>query len=136
MIDTVAVATDGSETAGRAVDVAADMAERYGAKLVILSAFQELRADGGAETDWATNPAARVRELLSRTEEDMRRRGLECSTLVDEGDPGEVVINLAGECGADVLVVGNKGMKRRMLGSVPNTITHKAPCSVFVVKTT
>jgi nucleotide-binding universal stress UspA family protein len=47
-----------------------------------------------------------------------------------------VPVRLAEECGADVLVIGNKGMHRRLLGSVPNTVTHKAPCSVFVVKTT
>jgi nucleotide-binding universal stress UspA family protein len=55
---------------------------------------------------------------------------------VDEGDPAEVIVALAGECGADLLVVGNKGMQRRLLGSVPNTVTHRAPCSVLVVKTT
>jgi nucleotide-binding universal stress UspA family protein len=53
-----------------------------------------------------------------------------------EGDPAEVLVRLAAECGADVLVVGNRGMHRSVLGSVPNTITHKAPCSVLVVKTT
>ena len=45
-------------------------------------------------------------------------------------------MRLAEECGADLLVIGNKGMKRRVLGSVPNTVTHTAGCSVLVVKTT
>jgi nucleotide-binding universal stress UspA family protein len=47
-----------------------------------------------------------------------------------------VLVRLAKEAGADLLVIGNKGMKRRVLGSVPNTITHTATCSVLVVKTT
>jgi nucleotide-binding universal stress UspA family protein len=47
-----------------------------------------------------------------------------------------VLVRLAEECAADILVVGNKGMHRRVLGSVPNTVTHKAACSVLVVKTT
>jgi nucleotide-binding universal stress UspA family protein len=47
-----------------------------------------------------------------------------------------VLVRLASECGADMLVIGNKGMKRRVLGSVPNTVAHKADCSVLVVKTT
>ncbi len=47
-----------------------------------------------------------------------------------------MLVRLADECGADVLVIGNKGMKRRVLGSVPNSVTHQAACSVFVVKTT
>ena len=82
------------------------------------------------------NKDARVREMLSRIEQDMRERKLDCSTLIDEGDPADVLIRLAEECNADLLVIGNKGMQRRVLGSVPNTVTHKAPCSVYVVKTT
>jgi nucleotide-binding universal stress UspA family protein len=53
-----------------------------------------------------------------------------------EGDPADVLVDLAERHGADLLVIGNKGMDRRVLGSVPNTVTHKARCSVFVVKTT
>ena len=47
-----------------------------------------------------------------------------------------MIVSLAEKHAADVIVVGNKGMERRVLGSVPNTVTHKANCSVFVVKTT
>jgi len=61
----------------------------------------------------------------------------------DDGDQyastaevAEVLVELAAECGADLLVIGNKGMHRRVLASVPNTVTHRAPCSVLVVKTT
>ena len=61
---------------------------------------------------------------------------MRCSSLIAEGEPAEVLVRLAGECEADVLVVGNKGMDRRVLGSVPNTVSHKAGCSVLVVKTT
>ena len=65
-----------------------------------------------------------------------KEQGIECSTLVDEGDPADVLVRLADECGADVLVIGNKGMQRRVLGSVPKSVAHNADCSVFVVKTT
>jgi nucleotide-binding universal stress UspA family protein len=118
MFSTVAVGTDGSGTASKAVDAAADLARRYDAKVVLLSAFQDPgwtpreRSGSDVELQWAL------------------------SILVDEGDPGDVIVRLAAECGADVLVIGNKGMQRRVLGSVPNTVTHKAPCSVLVVKTT
>jgi nucleotide-binding universal stress UspA family protein len=137
----VAVGTDGSATATEAVRVAAEIVRRFGAKLVLVSAFQDAggaRMDRNAsvELQWAVSPAARVKEILARTKEDLQREGIECSTLVDEGDPADVLVRLAMECDADVLVIGNKGMHRRVLGSVPNTVTHKAPCSVFVVKTT
>jgi nucleotide-binding universal stress UspA family protein len=142
MFSTIAVGTDGSATAAEAVAAAAEIARRFDAELVLISAFDESKgsapADSGPsdEHQWAFSPAARVRELLARTEADLRGKGINCRHLVDEGDPAEVIARLAGDCGADVIVIGNKGMQRRLLGSVPNTVTHKAPCSVFVVKTT
>jgi nucleotide-binding universal stress UspA family protein len=140
MISTVAVGTDGSATAAEAVKEAAEIARRFDAKLVLLSAFQDSggssRGEGDIELQWGRNNAARVRTILERTEADLGREGIECETRADEGDPAEVLIRLAGDCGADLLVIGNKGMKRRVLGSVPNTVTHKADCSVLVVKTT
>ena len=138
MIATVAVGTDGSPTAGEAVRVAADMARRYDAELVLLSAYHDSGhvPVAAAELEWAQNPAARLREIVARIEDDLRRQGVGCRTLMDEGDPAEVLVRLAEECSADILVIGNKGMQRKVLGSVPNTVSHKANCSVVIVKTT
>jgi len=141
MISTVAVGVDASSTAGEAVTMAAEMATRFGAQLVLLSAYRD--GDGGdgapghdAERDWATSTSARQREVLARTERSLRDRGIVCSSLVGQGDAADVLVRLAEDCRADILVVGNKGMERRLLGSVPNSVTHKAGCSVLVVKTT
>ena len=140
MLSTIAVGTDGSATASKAVEVAAEMAQKFDAKLVLLSAAHDSRQPpttaGHEEIQWATNPDALLREMLHRTEQDLLDRKIECSTMIDEGDPAEVLIRLAEECKADLLVIGNRGMHRRVLGSVPNTVTHKSPCSVYVVKTT
>jgi nucleotide-binding universal stress UspA family protein len=142
MISTVAVGTDGSSTAEVAVKAAAELARRFEAELVLISASQDSRgAPRGrprpdVELQWAYSPAARVREMLARTEQEMAAEGVECRTLIDEGDAADVLVRLATECAADVLVIGNKGMDRRLLGSVPNSVTHKALCSVLVIKTT
>jgi nucleotide-binding universal stress UspA family protein len=140
MISTVAVGTDGSATAEEAVRQAADIARRYGAKLVLLSAFSSRGTHTDAEQDierqWSSNPSTRLATILERTEAKLRNEGIDCKTMTDEGDAGDVLVRLASECGADMLVIGNKGMKRRVLGSVPNTVAHKAGCSVMVVKTT
>lgn len=141
MLSTVAVGTDGSATASAAVEAAAEIAQRFDAKLVLLSAFQKSPqpvALGGQsnELQWASNPDAGVRELLHRTEQDLRDRNIDCTTMSGEGDPADVLTQLAAECDADLLVIGNQGMHRRVLGSVPNSVTHKARCSVYVVKTT
>jgi nucleotide-binding universal stress UspA family protein len=138
VISTVAVGTDGSETAAEAVKQAAEFAKRFDAKLVLLSAFKDDAppATGTDETQWASNPAAQVREILSRTESELSEQGIECATVVDEGDPADVLVRLAGDVDADMLVIGNKGIERRILGSIPKSVTHNADCSVFVVKTT
>jgi nucleotide-binding universal stress UspA family protein len=137
VISTVAVGTDGSETAREAVRQAADFARRFDAKLVLLSAFKDGPPPPDAdEAQWSYSPAAQLREILARTEAEMNEQGIECATAVDEGEPADVLVRLAEECGADVLVIGNKGMERRVLGSVPNSVTHAAGCSVLVVKTT
>ena len=139
MLSTVAVGTDGTSTASKAVEAAAEIARRFDAKLVLLSVSSESHGSApqsSDETQWVHNKDARVREMLSRTEQELRQRKIDCTTLVDEGDPAEVLVQLAEECGADLLVIGNRGMHRRVLGSVPNTVTHKATCSVYVVKTT
>jgi nucleotide-binding universal stress UspA family protein len=142
MISTIAVGTDGSASATEAVRMAADIARRFDAKLVLVGAFLKSgkapmdRGGDPAEVQWAFSSSARVQEILTRSENELKQDGIACSTLVDEGDPAEVIVRLAEECGADLLVIGNRGMQRRVLGSVPNTITHRAPCSVLVAKTT
>jgi nucleotide-binding universal stress UspA family protein len=144
MLNTVAVGTDGSDTATIAVDFAIDLAEKYGARLVVISSYRpvdEMRlkheqASAPEEVQWSINPTEDVDEALAQVEEKAHERGLQTTTVASQGEPADVLCKHAEEQGADVLVVGNKGMKRRILGSVPNSVAHKAPCSVMVVKTT
>jgi nucleotide-binding universal stress UspA family protein len=145
MISTVAVGTDGSKTAGIALAAALELAERFGATLVVVSAYgRQPRASGptrlpsaaAPDLGWASNEAEQVERILADAEEAAAARGVECRSAMAEGDPGDVIVELAARHGADLVVVGNKGMHRRLLGSVPNSVTHKASCSVLVVKTT
>ena len=85
---------------------------------------------------WAINPEEDVDATLREAEELAEQRGLEWASEAAQGDPADVLIALADKHDADVLVIGNRGMHRRVLGSVPNSVTHKAHCSVFLVKTT
>jgi nucleotide-binding universal stress UspA family protein len=143
MISTIAVGTDGSETAARAVDMAFDLAERYGARVVVLSAYRSAVATSprlptrdADDMLWAATDQAGAERVLAFAEESAAARGLACTSDLSDGDPGEVLVALAERHGADVLVIGNRGMHRRVLGSVPNTVTHRATCSVFLVNTT
>jgi nucleotide-binding universal stress UspA family protein len=141
---TIAVGTDGSETAAQAVDFAIDMAERYGSKLVVISSYAPVsedrlrgeQADAPQEIQWAINPMEDVEAILGKVEEKAQARGLETVVEARQGSPADVLCAAAEDREADVLVVGSKGMHRRVLGSVPNTVSHKAPCSVVIVKTT
>jgi len=144
MVETIAVGTDGSDTAQKAVDFAIDMAERYGAKLVIASAYRPVSEDrirkeqeeAPQEIQWSINPTEDVDTTLRAVEEQAKERGLKYISEARNGDPADVICDIAADQDTDVIVVGNKGMQRRILGSVPNSVAHKAPCSVMVVKTT
>ena len=149
MIDVIAVGTDGSATADKAVEFAMDLASRHEAELIVVSAYSNqpsafVSAAMAAAwappepvgPEWNTYQAERVEELLADAKHRAEQRGIACRTASGEGDPADVVVELAERHGADLLVIGNRGMQRRVLGSVPNTITHKARCSVLVVKTT
>ena len=96
MISIVAVGTGGSETADEAVREAVEIARRFGAKLVLLSAFERSKGSPAArpqnvELQWTSNSSARVRSILERIEEDLGKDGIDCETRADEGDAGEVL---------------------------------------------
>jgi nucleotide-binding universal stress UspA family protein len=144
MLSTIAVGTDGTPTASKALEFAIDLAKHYDARLVVISSYQpvaedRLRRDQARapyEVQWAINPTSDVDSILEKAAYKAQGAGLKVTTVASEGDPADVLCKFAAEHEADVLVIGNKGMQRRILGSVPNSVTHKAPCSVLVVKTT
>jgi nucleotide-binding universal stress UspA family protein len=144
MVKTIAVGTDGSETATYAVELAIEMAERFGAHLVVGSCYEPVhedqldreQRDAPEEIKWSINPSENVEAVLRGAEEKAKERGLETTSEARMGKPATVLCEIAEEHEADVLVVGNRGMNNRIRGSVPNTISHRAPCSVLIVKTT
>jgi nucleotide-binding universal stress UspA family protein len=144
MINTVAVGTDGSETAAKAVDSAIELADRFDAKLVLVSAYRgksdsavnrESR-DAPDDVQWRHGPREDVEATLEDAGKRAGERGVEWTSDAEEGDAAEALVSLADRHGADVLVVGNKGMNRKLLGSVPNDVAHTANCDVLIVNTT
>jgi nucleotide-binding universal stress UspA family protein len=142
----IVVGTDGSETAQRAVEAAASLARLAGASLEIVSAYESVptaRLSGEmyavpADLQWIVNPREEVDKTLAGAVERLEGTGLVVRTFALEGDPADAILDVAEERGADLIVVGNKGMtgaRRFLLGSVPNKISHHAPCSVLIVRT-
>src|SRR5215217_6895775 len=103
MLSTIAVATDGSATARRAVDAAFDLAQHFEAAVVVLTAYVADRSAGGS---WASASATHAERVLAEAEEAADALGLAHSSAMREGDPGEVIVALAERHGADLLVVG------------------------------
>ncbi|HEX6024866.1 MAG TPA: universal stress protein [Solirubrobacter sp.] len=147
MFRSIVVGTDGSETAGKAVDEAIDLAKSVGATLYLVSAYEpvpqsRLRDEARqapADLQWMINPREDVDATLSAAAEIVREAGVEVQTFAREGDPADAILDVAEEQNADLIVVGNKGMtgaRRFLLGSVPNKVSHHAPCSVLIIRTT
>ncbi len=147
MFNRIVVGTDGSETAGEAVRQAVDLAKIAGAQLSIVSAYapvpkrrlQSEQEGAPADVQYEIGPREDVNLVLDGAAASAKKEGLDVQTHPVEGDPAEAVLNVAEETEADLIVVGNKGMtgaRRFLLGSVPNNVSHHAPCSVLIVRTT
>jgi nucleotide-binding universal stress UspA family protein len=147
MFRSIVVGTDGSDTATQAVRQAVDLARAVGAKLEFVSAYepvpaqrlQEERRDAPEDLQWAINPREDVDATLEAAAEVAREADVAVDVYARQGDPADAVLDVAEERGADLIIVGNKGMtgaKRFLLGSVPNKVSHHAPCSVLIIRTT
>ena len=133
VIDRILVATDQSETATRAVAWAAEMSDRYAAELLVLQVIPPEHLTG-PDADSAAQAAADQLAALTRDVCGDRGRPL----VVYDSDPADAIVRTCEDERADLVVVGNVGMRDRtefLLGSVPNRVSHNARCSVVIVNT-
>ena len=147
MIESILVGTDGSETATIAVGHAIEIAHALDAKLQIVSAYEpvpegRLRDETmrvPKDIQWTVNPREEVLELLESAQKNAHAAGVEqAETFARVGDAADAILDVAEEQRSDLIIVGNKGMTgatRFLLGSVPNKVSHHAPCSVLIVRT-
>jgi nucleotide-binding universal stress UspA family protein len=147
MFRTIVVGTDGSETASKAVGQAAELAASVASELLIVSAFEPISGSrlreeaqqAPSDVKWMVNPREDVDATLAAAVQVAEEKGVTSRTFARQGDPADAILDVAEEEHADLIVVGNKGMtgaKRFLLGSVPNKVSHHAPCSVLIVRTT
>ncbi len=116
----IVAGTDGSETSLHALRDAARLARAEGATLIVVHA-----GDSSDVVDKATGVVS--------------REGVEADLRTQSGEPADVLLSIVDTEGADLLVVGNKGMtgsRRFFMGSVPNKVSHHAPCDLLIVRTT
>jgi nucleotide-binding universal stress UspA family protein len=148
MFGRIVVGTDGSDTASEAVRQAVELAKLSDSRLDIVSAFtpvpqHRIRAEAReapGDVQYEIGPREDVNLILDAASGEAKRSGVkEVQTHAREGDPADAIIDVAEEVDADLVVVGNKGMtgtRRFLLGSVPNNVSHHAPCSVIIIRTT
>ncbi len=147
MFGSIVVGTDGSETAGEAVRQATELAKKTGSQIDLVSAYEpvssaRLREEAQQvprDLEWMVNPREDVDATLEAAAEQVKEAGVDVQIFAREGDPADAILDVAEERSAGLIVVGNKGMtgaKRFLLGSVPNKVSHHAPCSVLIIRTT
>jgi nucleotide-binding universal stress UspA family protein len=129
------------------VHQAIDFARLFKAELGIVSAYapvsgrrvQSEQSGAPADVQHEIGPREDVNLVLEAAAAEARKAGVEVHTHPVEADPADAILNVAEQTNADLIVVGNKGMtgaRRYLLGSVPNNVSHHAPCSVIIVRTT
>lgn len=140
-MNTIVIGVDGSETAARAAQKAADLAVATGATLHVLSAYgkfeMEKYSSGSEEFIFSTEKDAETTAngVLARL------RGTHPELTVTsgsaEGKPGEALVKEAARLQADLIVVGNKRVQgvSRVLGSVARDVATRASCDVYIAHT-
>lgn len=140
MFTRILVGADDSATARRAVETAIDLAAALRARLDIVTAYQA--APAFPQAVFAEFPYEAAAEPADALLQELAALAIEKDVAVEfhaeSGDAAEVLVRVADAVGADLVVVGNRGMQgvRRVLGSVPNSVAHRAGCSVLIVDTT
>lgn len=146
MYKIIVVGTDGSGRAGIAVSAALGLAKAAGATLHVVHVVRAAStitlgaeyADPGVIAAANAEMHEQGNRICALVAADAKREGVSIQTHNVEGDPGDVLIKVAEGVDADLLVIGNRGMtgvKRFVLGSVPNKISHHCPCSLLIVNT-
>jgi nucleotide-binding universal stress UspA family protein len=136
MSEAIVVGTNGSETARRAVLEAARIARAIGAEVHVVSAYEGSTAVAG---DFVIPPVGEdlTEETLNEAAEALRASEVPVTVHPARGAPADALLEVAAAVGATMIVVGNQGMHgaRRILGSVPNSVSHRARCNVLIVQT-
>lgn len=143
MYKAIVVGTDGSDRADVAVSEAFALAKVTGATLHAVHAVHPAATTGFSDvpgTAQATSASLRdhAEQVGSKLRAEADRRQVPMEMHTPEGDAADALVTVAQAVEADLIVVGNRGMtgvKRFVLGSVPNKVSHQCPCSLLIVNT-
>jgi nucleotide-binding universal stress UspA family protein len=138
MFQKILVGYDGSENAKRAMVVVGDLARKFSSKVFIIEVVDEnsLYATG------ILPPLSVVEEMWKKAKTDVEQAiaslpGIDATGEVVSGYPPSAIIEYASKVGADLIVVGSRGLstfKRIFLGSVSTAVVQESKVAVLVVK--
>jgi nucleotide-binding universal stress UspA family protein len=130
------VGTDGSDSAMRAVDHAAQLAAKVGGELIVMHALPKRKRPPGQRE--RVTASYEIGASILRDAAAWYRDRVEVRSVLREGPAADALVAAAREEDADLLVVGNRGLGTRKLltGNVPARVAQQAPCTVLVVHTT
>jgi len=142
----ILVGTDGSPPSLKSVREAAFLAKSFGSELLVVCAYEPVdqatleKWKDEAPTDfaWRFSPSSGAETAAEKGREASMEMGVEPRAIIEEGEAGDALIRVAEREGVDLIVVGNRGMAgatRFLLGSVPNKVSHHAPCDLLIVHT-
>lgn len=136
MFRTIVVGTNWSGTADVAFAKALELARSGGAALHVVTAHDPSPAPVvGGPASPAAGPDFQADVALERTLERLGAPDFLVRLHTATSEPGQAILQVAEDVDADLIVVGNRGMHRRVLGSIPNTVSHRASCDVLIVQT-
>ena len=150
MFHTVLAATDGSDYARKAVTIAADLAQKYDAKLIILHVMRDIGRTGVPEElrQYAKLEHIHVTEqdalesIAGQITESAKKLALEheaprVETRTEVGDATSIILSVAKEQDADLIVMGSRGLgdlQGLLMGSVSHKVAHMSECTCITVK--
>jgi nucleotide-binding universal stress UspA family protein len=140
MFTTVVVGTDWSQTAEVAFVKALELTRGANGRLHVVTANPPSPppASGraaGASGGRSLGPDFQADVVLERTLDRLGANDVDVQQHTMSAEPADAILAVAEQVGAELIVVGNQGMHRRVLGSIPNTVSHRATCDVLIVQT-
>src|SRR5438034_1225380 len=139
MFSTILCATDGSDHAGKAVGIAADLGCRYNARVIILAAYDPIPRDlGDPYLEEVTSRRLKAaEELVNAATVVMKVKGLTPIVEMLEGPAARAILDVARTRRCDLIVMGSRGLTpfgAMLLGSVTMRVVHEAPCPVLLTR--
>lgn len=129
---TIIVGYDETEPAKRSLVQAAELAEAFGSKVIVTGVAPVIHGRGIGPSD----PPELHREELQHAKALLAEHGIDGEFDLALGDPADHIVSLAETRGAELVVVGARGLHlvERLLGlSVSEAVKRKAPCDVLIV---